>query len=125
MAIVNNQQGMRGVRPPINPFTGSVSTRPAPVVPNRGGVPPGIMDRNKGTSRRRGMPSLGQMGQGTRRRRGGRPGGQKPPPVAPPGMSAQEAPMPQEALPSQSDPFNLDWALARNMGNGGYRNGGY
>jgi hypothetical protein len=123
MAIVNNQQGMRGAGPPINPFTGSVSTRPAPMAPPRpqmGGVPPPRM-----TSRRRGLPSLGQMGQGTRRRRGGRPGGQKPPPVAPPGMSTQEAPMPQEALRSQSDPFNLDWALARNMGNGGYRNGGY
>jgi len=123
MAIGNNQQGMRGSGPPINPFTGSAQTRPAPMAaqrPQMGAAPPPTM-----TSRRRGMPSLGQMGQGTRRRKGGGQGGQKPPPVAPPAMSTQPAPMPQQALPSQSDPFNLDWALARNMGNGGYRNGGY
>jgi hypothetical protein len=92
---------------------------PAPVIPDRGGVPP-VMGGNKGASRR---SASGNNVKGVSRRKSGKSIPKMSP--APAITSPQPAPMPQNALPSQSDPFNLDWAMARNMGNGGYRNGGY
>jgi hypothetical protein len=103
----------------FNPYTGGQAGMPAPVIPDRGGVPP-VMGGNKGASRR---SASGNNVKGVSRRKSGKSIPKMSP--APAITSPQPAPMPQNALPSQSDPFNLDWAMARNMGNGGYRNGGY
>ena len=115
---------------PINPFTGSVGTAPPSVNPVEkppGGVNPN-QNQNMGFGGRCGGNNMGLGGGGVKRRgrRGGMgASGPRKGPLAPPSQGMQPAQMPQEALPSHSDPFNLDWALARRMGNGGYQNGGY
>jgi hypothetical protein len=60
--------------------------------------------------------------KGTKRRKGGSDfqGG----PMTPPRVPA-EAPLPEVPMVSESPPLGVNYAVARNLGNGGYRNGGF
>ena len=61
--------------------------------------------------------------KGTKRRTGGG-GGFQGGPMTPPRVPA-EAPLPEVPLVSESPPLGVSYAVARNLGNGGYRNGGF
>lgn len=105
----------------FNPYTGvGQQGMVSPMIPDRGGVQPEIIDRNKGTSRR--SASRNNV-KGVSRRKGGKSIPKMSP--APAITSPQPAPIPTVPMRSESDPFNANWAVPRTLGNGGYKNGGY
>lgn len=111
----------------FNPYTGGGQQgMVSPMIPDRGGVQPGIIDRNKGTSRR--SASRNNVKGVSRRNKASRNKGRGSIPKmspAPAITSTQPAPIPTVPMRSESDPFNTNWAVPRNLGNGGYKNGGY
>jgi hypothetical protein len=104
---------------PINPYTGSETVQRVPV--SSDGVRSTIGARRTPVQRRTKAPRQGVPGtkRRVRQSRG----------VGPVGATMPKIPtasqMPQSPMSPESPPIGTDWSMARGLGNGGYRNGGY
>tara|TARA_R100000808_G_scaffold780_4_gene3788 strand:+ start:12674 stop:13024 length:351 start_codon:yes stop_codon:yes gene_type:complete len=114
----------------FNPYSGGVST-PQPQIGGQGGGGNQLLQQLKQQMQgkpqavaRKGPQGTPGRPKGTKRRTGGggksSQGGPMPQPSVP-----LQAPMPEVPMTPESPPLGVNHALARQLGNGGYRNGGF